>query len=122
MTCLAHAAPKTTYGSETGCTNKPPRRAKGKGVGRGGAREGCADLELALVIADGEQETVPAGLQVGALLAHQLCQQLLLQAWPCDCEVDQGHLDTHLRQVVGVGQGSGHVQLEPWMVLGVCVS
>ncbi|KAA6420497.1 MAG: hypothetical protein FRX49_09658 [Trebouxia sp. A1-2] len=56
---------------------------------------------------------------VGPLLAHQLSQKLLLQARPCDCEVDQGDLDTHLRQVVGVGQGGGHVQLEARVILHV---
>lgn len=81
----------------------------------------CANLELALVIADGEQEAVLAGLQVGPLLAHQLCKQLLLQARPCNCEVHQGHLDAHLWQVVGVGQGGGHVHLEAWVVLYICV-
>lgn len=80
------------------------------------------DLELALVIADREEEAVLAGLQIRPLLAHQFCQQLLLQAGPCDCEVDQGHLDAHLRQVVGVGQGGCHVQLEGRVVLHICVS
>lgn len=80
-----------------------------------------ADLELALVSADGEQEAVPGGLQVGPLLAHQLGQQLLLQAGPGNREVDKGNLDAHLWQVVGVGQWGGHVQLEAGVVLHVCV-
>lgn len=81
-----------------------------------------SDLELALVIADGEQEAILAGLQIRPLLAHQLCQQLLLQTGPCHCEVDQGDLDAHLRQVMGVGQGGGHVQLETGVVLYICIS
>ncbi len=76
-------------------------------------------LELALVVADGQQEAVFAGLQVGPLLAHQLSQKLLLQAGPCHCEVDQGDLDADLRQVVGVGQGGGHVQLEARVIFHI---
>ncbi len=78
-----------------------------------GQSEGAeVHLELALVVTDGQQEAVLAGLQVRPLLAHQLSQKLLLQAGPRHCEIDQGDLDAHLRQVVGVGQGGGHVQLE----------
>lgn len=43
-------------------------------------------------------------------------QELLFQTLRGDIKVEQGHLDRHLRWVVGVGQLAGHVEAEVWVV------
>ena len=49
-------------------------------------------------------------------LSHSGVQQLLLQAFLCHKEVEEGHLDRDLRRVVGVAQLGGHVESEVWVV------
>ena len=42
-------------------------------------------------------------------LLYDSGQQLILQPFKCDGEVDEGHLDTHRRQEVGVGHTRRHI-------------
>lgn len=51
-----------------------------------------------------------------------LPEELVLQPWQCDCEVNDGHLDADLGQVVGVGHLGGHVEPEVTVVVNVAVS
>lgn len=51
-----------------------------------------------------------------------LPEELVLQPWQCDREVNDGHLDADLGQVVGVGHLGGHVEPEVTVVVNVAVS
>ena len=79
-------------------------------------------LERLLVRADGDDERVLLGLEVGALEAHHVDEQLVLEAAQRHSEVDDRHLDAHLGHVVRVGQLGRDVELEVVAVGHVAVA
>lgn len=54
-------------------------------------------------------------LEVRSLLVDHLGQELVLQAVPCHCKIDQGGLGLDLRFVVRIGQLGVQDESEAWM-------
>lgn len=68
-----------------------------------------------------DSHTYQPYIATGISLIH-LPEQLVLQASLGDSKVDDGHLDTDLRQVVRVGELCGHVELKVLVIVYVTVT
>lgn len=59
-----------------------------------------------------KDDLVTLSLDFGLLLDDDVSEQLFLQTLKRDGEVNQGHLDAHLRRIERIRHLSGHVELE----------